>query len=369
MRLYPFSFSPISFYFAQTPRDFVVQEIPLYEWSNEGEHLILQIRKKSLSTQEMLKIIASTLGCKTKHIGYAGLKDKNALTTQFISLPYSFKSQVIQAQEVLEQKNIKILSYHRHCNKIRIGHLKGNTFFIRLKKIHPQDLNKIENILKRIENEGFPNYFGYQRFGKFGDNYLEGQKILQGEKKIKDKKLAEFLVSSYQSYLFNQWLSKRIQFNKICEEFSAKECALAIQKEFDLDLEPDSIQTILSQKQHFKILEGDILHHFPFGKIFLSENILQESDRFRTKSIVPCGVLSGKKTILPHSLALKMQEDFLDPSISEGGSYRFAWVFPQDLTYRYIPEKAHLELHFFLPKGSYATVFLETLANREIKGD
>lgn len=369
MRLYPYSFSPISFYFAQTPRDFVVQEIPLYEWSQNGEHLILQVRKKGISTQEMIKILCNVLGCKARDIGYAGLKDKHALTTQFISLPYAFCSKVLQFQENLLEQNIKILFFTRHQNKIRIGHLKGNTFFIRLKKVSPQDFKKISNILEKIAIEGMPNYFGFQRFGKFGDNYLEGKKIIQGEKRFKNQELSKFLISSYQSFLFNQWLSQRIKLCKILEEFQGNDLSLALKATFGFEIPKKDLNSLLSQKHFFKILTGDALHHYPFGQLFFQkEEIQKESLRFQERDIVPCGVLCGKKITLPSCLALNFQEGFLDAQIKEMGSYRFAWVFPQDLQYKYIQEKAHLELSFFLPKGSYATILLETLANQEIKG-
>ncbi|MCE3046784.1 tRNA pseudouridine(13) synthase TruD [Helicobacter kayseriensis] len=370
MRIYPYSLTPINFHFVQSARDFIVKEIPLYEWSNHGEHLVLQIRKKGLSTPEMIQILCDVLGCRHKEIGYAGLKDKNALTTQFISIPYSLYSKLKESQNILSQKNLKILSIHRHNNKIKIGHLKGNSFFIRLKKVLPQDLEKIYSILEKISTEGMPNYFGYQRFGKFGDNYLKGKKIAHGEKKLRDRSLSDFLISSYQSYLFNQWLSHRIKLCSILKNFSKQEAFRGIKKSLKIELTLDEIENLQGQKTFFKILDGDALHHYPFGKLFFLDKITQEeSQRFYLHNIVPCGILDGQKITYPSKLALKFQEDFLDSKIQEAGSYRFAWVFPQRLQYRYIQEKAHLELSFELPKGSYATILLETLANQELSGE
>ncbi|WP_027327532.1 tRNA pseudouridine(13) synthase TruD [Helicobacter pametensis] len=369
MRLYPHSFSPISFHFAQSPRDFIVQEIPLYEWSDQGEHLILQIRKKGLSTQEMIKILCQVIGCKTKEVGYAGLKDKNALTTQYISLPYSLYAKVIASQDTLASKNIKILSFARHHNKIRIGHLKGNAFFIRLKKVMPHDLCKLESIMQKISIEGIPNYFGFQRFGKFGDNFLEGKQIIDGSKKIRDRQLSEFLISSYQSHLFNQWLAHRIKLCKILQAFSPKDAHMALGDQFHLTISAQEIKLLAQQPHFFKIFQGDALHHYPYGKLFFAQDAnMQDAQRFIQKDISPCGLLYGKKTTLPTDLALHLQMPFIDPKIGAIGSYRFAWVFPQKLKYHYIPQKAHLELSFELPKGSYATILLEALCNHEIKG-
>lgn len=367
MRISPYSHSPIEFAFTQTPRDFVVQEIPLYEASGDGEHLMIQARKKSLSTNELVKILSSTLGIPSKEIGYAGLKDKNALTTQYLTIPKRCEASLLQAREGLEEKNIKILSLSPHANKLRIGHLKGNKFFIRLKKVQKNDMAKITQVLEKIKTFGMPNYFGFQRFGKFGDNYLEGKAIVEKKKKIRDKKLCTFLISSYQSHLFNLWLSERVKLSKLICDFSPKELKEALSLS---SLPPlKDFFPLLSQPHPFKILEGDLMHHYPYGKLFALESLESEAQRFLSKDITPCGVLSGKKITLPSLDALAYQEKFLDNAISEIGSHRFAWVFPEELDYRYIEEKAHLELNFYLPKGSYATILLETLANREIKGE
>jgi len=85
-RFYSLDHASIDFHFKQTPRDFVVEEIPLYDFSGEGEHLILFVRKKNLTTNEMLGVFARYLGIKNREIGYAGLKDKHAMTKQYISL-------------------------------------------------------------------------------------------------------------------------------------------------------------------------------------------------------------------------------------------------------------------------------------------
>lgn len=361
MKIYPYSHSPIDFLFTQTPRDFVVQEIPLYPSSGEGEHLIIEVRKKSLSTPELLKILSSTLCIQSREIGYAGLKDKNALTTQYLTIPKSAQNKL----KYLDTQNIKILSTSLHSNKLRIGHLKGNKFFIRLKKVQKKDLQKISQVLDNIKKYGIPNYFGFQRFGKFGDNYLEGKILVEKKKKIRNKKLALFLISSYQSHLFNLWLSQRIKLSKLLCDFRGKELEIALKLQ---SLPP--LNTIPKPQEHpFKILEGDLMHHYPHGKLFFAQDLDSEAQRFVQKNIIPCGILSGKKITLPLSDALTYQEAFLDPAIHEIGSHRFCWIFPEDLEYRYIEEKAHLELNFYLPKGSYATILLETLANREIKGE
>ena len=170
-RFYSLGHASIDFRFKQSPRDFVVEEIPLYDFSGEGEHLVMFVRKKSLSTMEMVGIFARFLGIKNRDIGYAGMKDKHAMTKQYISI----HKQHEEALERFEHEGIKILSKVYHNNKIRIGHLKGNRFYIKLKKVNPTSALKLDEALKNISKSGMPNYFGFQRFGNDGNNHVDGE--------------------------------------------------------------------------------------------------------------------------------------------------------------------------------------------------
>ncbi|MCB4759157.1 MAG: tRNA pseudouridine(13) synthase TruD [Sulfurovum sp.] len=144
------------FLFNASSRDFTVEEIPLYEFSGEGEHLVLKIRKKEMTTWEMLDAISTHLGIRRRDIGYAGLKDKHAMTIQYISLPIKFETKMT----TFTHEKIKILDTFCHHNKIRIGHLKGNYFEIRLKKVLGVQKDKLNSVLKWIKANGVPNYFG-----------------------------------------------------------------------------------------------------------------------------------------------------------------------------------------------------------------
>ncbi len=144
--LYPFQIKN-SFLFNSTSRDFTVEEIPLYSFSGEGEHLILHIRKKDMSSWEMIAEIAKYLGIKSRDIGYAGLKDKHAMTIQYISLPVKGNEAKLTN---FKHSKIKILDTDRHNNKIRIGHLKGNRFRIRLKRVFKVERDKLNSTLKTI---------------------------------------------------------------------------------------------------------------------------------------------------------------------------------------------------------------------------
>ena len=352
-QLYPLKVKN-DFIFTPTSRDFIVDEIPLYEFSGSGEHLIVHIRKKDMTTWELISTLSKYLKIKKRDIGYAGLKDKNSMSMQYISILAKGNEEKLNS---FKDDKIKILNIYRHNNKIKIGHLKGNRFKIRLKKIFGIQRDKLDSTLKWIEKNGIPNYFGSQRFGTDGNNWKEGRDILEGKRKIRDKRTKNFLINSYQSYLFNSWLSKRIELSLLLESFSEKEV------EELLNLPRNSLKGLKRQPNFFKLLDGELIMHYPFGRLFRLESMDREVERFNKFDISPTGLLAGKRVTLADSIAGLIEENY-NRDISQNGLRRYAWVKPLDIKSRYIEEKAHYELEFSLPKGSYATTLLDTL-----KGD
>ena len=347
---YYLTHSQIDVYFKQSKDDFVVTEIPLYEFSGDGEHLILKMRKKDLSTWDALEIIARDIGCKTRDIGCAGLKDKNALTVQYISIHRQYEEKL----DNFSHSKIKFIEKTYHNNKIKTGHLKGNKFFIRLKRVQPMHRMKIESALEKIATFGIPNYFGFQRFGNYGDNYLKGKDIIDGKLKERKRNLKQMYINAYQSYLFNSWLSKRVEIGKLVDSFEAKDIAGKI------GLDVDIVKELQKQKHPFKILKGDLFNHYPYGKLFYVEDTQEESEKFFNHDRVPTGLLAGSKTKLAIEDAQVFEKDFIEDT-KEGGSRRFAWIFPSDISSEYKEEKAWFELSFELPKGSYATEVISEL--------
>jgi tRNA pseudouridine13 synthase len=384
-REYFLNHSSIEFHFAQNNKDFVVDEVPLYEFSGDGEHLILKIRKRDLTTWEMISIIAKRLGIRDRDIGYAGMKDKNGMTMQHISVPRKLEAKL----DNFDEKNISILSRTYHNNKIRLGHLKGNRFFIRLKKVNPTSASMISGAVEKIKEFGMPNFFGYQRFGSDGDNFEVGKKIVEEGLEMRDQSKKRLFVNAYQSHLFNEWLSERIKLSRLIEGFSIKE----LPKVFEtLSLKFEYYEILKSQTHPFKLLIGDVMMHYPHGRAFILKNESQneseisiETDntetekevpkesnfnielaRFYKRDIVPSGILVGSR-------AMKSEKDasiYESPLWSFGekldGERRYAWIFPEDLSGKYREEEFWFELNFFLPRGSYATTLLEEIAKREI---
>ncbi len=300
---------PIEFTFNQNKFDFIVDEVPLDIFINKGNFFILKIKKVYTSTWELIQHISQKLNIEENQIGYAGLKDKNATTTQYISIPAN-KS---REYEKLNNKNIKVLDTFLHNKKLKIGDLKGNKFKITLKDINPENLPLIYQTISQIQKHGMPNYFGYQRFGK-DTSFKQCKDMVYGETIVTNSKLKHLLISAYQSYFFNAWLAKRVE---------------------------------ISQKQSSKKL------------LELSGDIFSNND----KKIIT-GLMPGRKVIRAQKDARELEEQYDDMFIHDKGFRRDAWINPQNIKNKFNKDKNYLELEFILPKSSYATVFIENIANK-----
>ncbi|WP_427846091.1 tRNA pseudouridine(13) synthase TruD [Campylobacter troglodytis] len=354
--------APINSHFSKNADDFVVREVPLYEFSGNGEHLILHICKKDLTTNEALQALSEQSGAKMRDFGIAGLKDKQGQTFQYISIHKKFE-QILQK---FTHEKLKIISTAHHDNKLKIGHLKGNSFFIRLKKVSKIDALKLEQAFEALKHQGFANYFGYQRFGKFKDNFAQGLEILQGEKRLKNLKIQAFLLSAFQSELFNRYLAKRVQLSHFVRDFNEKELAKIY------PLNKTELKELKAQRHFFKLLRGEVLGHYPYGKCFVCEDLEAECERFLQKNLSPLGLILGKKAFscdkgFAKALENEVFAEFECFASQLIGSRRYLWSFLEDAKSRYDEEKAHFCLEFFLQKGSYATVILEELLQRSLQ--
>ncbi len=326
-RFYPQNDKTLNFKFIQNEEDFIVEERPI-KFSSNGSFLILKIKKTNCDTWELIDRLAKFLGIYSNEIGYAGLKDKRATTTQYISIPKKYSKEI----KLFRSKKIEILESYLHNEKLNIGDLEGNRFKINLYNVEVADINHIQKIIKIITKQGMPNYFGYQRFGKeVMENLEKAKSVVYGEEIIKDRKLSKMLISAYQSSFFNAWLVERLK---------------------------------LSQDE-FKLLEGDLFLDLEKNKLFtpkaITQNILND---FKDKKIVPTGLLPGRKVFKSVGEALKIEQKYDDNYIQEKGYRREAIVFPKDITCKYDATNKKCSLDFVLPKGSYATVLVEFLANR-----
>ena len=209
-REYLDSTQDIGFKFYQTKDDFIVDEVPAGEFKGKGNYLVLHVRKVEMTTWDMVAVFAEYLGIPAQKIGYAGLKDKHATTTQYISVEASYEKML----KKFYHKQIKILDAIRHSHSIRMGDLAGNRFSINLHFVDNIDSGKIEKVARKIAKNGLPNYFGYQRFGRDNDSIQQAKDMIKGDIFIEDTKIKNFLISIYQSTFFNDWLRERVNLSR-----------------------------------------------------------------------------------------------------------------------------------------------------------
>ena len=357
MKIYTYSHEPIHFDFEQTIDRFFVEEIPLYRFSDQGNYLILKIKKRDMSTWKLIHVLSKATGLSERDIGYAGLKDKSATTIQYISIPRRVEREL----KNLTTEKIEILEKTYHKFPIKIGQLKGNLFSIILYNITNDSASAIDDAANIMSQNGIPNYFGYQRFGEDSRSYLQGKEIAHSGKKLKGAK-EKLLVASYQGYLFNQWLSERIRLSKIITTQTAQEASKQLSY-------PEALVKILArQTQFFKLFIGDLMQAYPYGKESYVKDMLQSAALFRKGNISPTGLICGSHAPRSQSDAYHLEASWDDDDLSAlRGDRRFAWIWPQRVKTRYDKGSQKLTIGFTLPKGAYATTFLEEIGKRSLK--
>ncbi|MCW8821181.1 MAG: tRNA pseudouridine(13) synthase TruD, partial [Sulfurovum sp.] len=127
-----------------------------------------------------------------------------------------------------------------------------------------------------------------------------------------------------------------------------------------LKLPEGSLKGTKPQPNFFKLVEGDVMMHYPYGRLFTVENLEEEAIRFAAKDIAPTGLLPGKKTNKADGVAGLIEAPFAE-EINLTGARRYAWIQVTEIKKTYVEEKAHYELSFVLPKGCYATNVLDVL--------
>jgi tRNA pseudouridine13 synthase len=188
------------------PGDFQVTEIPLTQPVGDGQQLWLWIEKEQQNTQAVIQMLARQTAIKPYQIGYAGRKDKQAISRQWLSLPLS-EQQAKQLPDDFE--GFRILKRSRHTHKLSVGDLVGNHFQIRLSSLSAPKADFGER-LEMIKTRGFPNYFGPQRFGRNFQNLSRGERMLAGKLRVRERNQRSMYLSACRSYLFNEYLARRI---------------------------------------------------------------------------------------------------------------------------------------------------------------
>lgn len=311
------------------PEDFCVDEILLYAPTGEGGHTFLRVEKRQRTTEQVARELARAAEVRPRDVGYAGRKDRFAVTTQWFSVP----ELAPEAALGLELAGARVVEAARHPHKLRTGHLRGNRFRIVVRELASETLRQAEQRLPQLVQTGMPNRFGAQRFGRDGRNAERGRQLLAGELRLRDRREARFLLSALQSELFNAVLAAR---------------------------EP-----------HLDRLErGDLAHVHASGGVFLVEDPELEAPRAAAFEISPTGPIFGTKVRSPEGApaereravfeALGLPENPTPPrGIATRGTRRSLRVRPDGAQLEAQGDALHLCVT--LPAGSYASVLLDCL--------
>lgn len=314
-----------------SPQDFLVEELPAYTPSGEGEFIFLRLEKVGHTTVFVVRELARQLGLDERQVGVAGLKDRHAVTTQWLSLPAKAQARLPR----FELSGVRVLEVARHGNKLGIGHLRGNRFSVRVRGA-AGSAQLAQATLDQLLRLGVPNYFGPQRFGLGGLNAQEGLRVMRGESRLRDPRLKRFLVSSVQSALFNAFVSARIE-----------------RGVFD------------------RLLEGDMAKKHDTGGVFRVGDADAETLRALRGEVSATGTLFGRKVQPLTGAAGDLERELLarfgltpEAFSSRKGDRRPVRVFAQEA--RLHAEEDGYRVTFDLPKGSFATAVLRELLKTEV---
>ncbi len=326
--------------FRAAPEDFRVDETIPYAPEGEGEHLFVHIRKTCLTTRQAQRTLAEAMGADVRESGYAGMKDRQAVATQWLSFhlaPTKIPSDTaIGALSELTAEGLEILQCVPHRHRLRIGHVQSNRFSIRLPGLAPHH-SLLAKGLADLERLGFPNYFGTQRFGRGQGSESNVDRALSwlGGRKERNRFQRKMLASSIQAALFNEVLSQRIG----AEQFGTAVAGDLMRKEDSGGLFTDPDTAALQARM-------DTWEISPTGPMFGSKMRDPESDAFAAEQAV-----LARWELTPDHLA-RMGRD-------GQGTRRPMRVRPQDAALT--QEGEDLRIEFTLPSGTYATTLLSEL--------
>jgi tRNA pseudouridine13 synthase len=328
-----------------SPDDFVVEEIPVYEPSGAGEHLFVRFEKRGLTTDDAVRTIARAMDVDLRAVGVAGLKDKVAVTTQWISLPAPAKDATIEARaQALALDGIRLLDARRHGNKLKTGHLRGNRFEIVVRGLAPEAYDGVVATLERIGREGAPNFFGAQRFGVRGDTAERARAWLTGKARAPgDPRKRRFEFSALQSAIFNAVLEARVA---------------------------DGTWNVPQL--------GDVLKKEESGGLFVCTDVQADRERASRGEVCPTGPIAGVKTKRPEGDMAALEDRIAAPwlegvdlerarSLGEG-TRRPLRLRVNGLSVREVMDREQTKgckVCFVLPKGSYATTVLGSAVDLE----
>ncbi len=330
------SIEPIEAEFRSTPEDFEVEEVPAYEPSGSGEHIFAFIEKRGLTTQDAVRSLCEQVGADPKAAGWAGLKDRHAVTRQWVSIWGTTPEALTGASA----EGVRVIEAAAHSQKLRTGHLAGNRFRIVLREIDATRIDDMRRVLNEVEAKGLPNYYGEQRFGREGDNAERALRWVLGESRAPRAGFQRKLqMSALQSQLFNRCVAERVQSSTLGQVF-----------------------------------DGDVMKKHHSGGLFNATDLEETQARADAWEISPTGPMFGDKMRWPEGEARVREEALLEESgLTPAHLSKWKRVAPGTRRFVRIPvpkigvtvSDNTVNLEFTLPAGSYATILVREILKRD----
>ncbi|HET6588274.1 MAG TPA: tRNA pseudouridine(13) synthase TruD [Oleiagrimonas sp.] len=315
-----------------TPEDFRVTEILGYAADGEGEHVLLDVEKREANTAWVAGELARFAGVKPMAVGYAGLKDRHAVTRQAFSVQLAGREE--PDWSAFPHAGVRILSSARHRRKLKRGALEANDFVLVMRDVQG-DRERAEDVLSAIAERGVPNYFGEQRFGHGGANVERARAMFAGRRM--DRATRSILLSAARSQIFNEVLATRVRDGNWDQAIDGEVwCLAGSHARFG----PEAFTDVLRQR----LTEGDI---HPSGPLWGRGDLPTQAQARQLEQ----GAVAAWR-----DLATGLEQAGLEQE------RRPLRLIPRHLHWRWLDETS-LELSFRLPPGTYATVLMRELAD------
>ena len=389
--------------------DFFVEEQSLYPAAGVGDHTYALLEKRGLGTREAIDRLARALKVLRKDIGSAGLKDTHAVTRQWISIEHVDPEHLKQ----IELPDIRIREVTRHTNKLRLGHLAGNRFIVKLRNLTmplEQAAHTAEEVLSILTQKGVPNYYGPQRFGNRVDNHLVGKAVIDNDADramdlfigVPDPRLdsavmleaRQFYVDGRYQEALDAWPRQIMERRRILKALvvnrgNKKRAFKAIDKHlkgFFVSAYQSAVfnRVLIARMPDIdKVLAGDMAYKHDNGACFRVDDPAAEQPRCDRFEISPTGPLLGQRTTRLEGPAGQIEDPILE---AEGlGEDQFRQMKKLGARggrrpLRFQPREAavatgtddlgpYLELRFVLDSGCYATTLITEITKNPIDGE
>jgi tRNA pseudouridine13 synthase len=387
----------------QRVEDFQVEEIALYPFSGRGTHAFFRVTKRGAPTPVAVQRIARHMGVSPGHIGFAGMKDAQALTSQWMSLEFASADQLARFRD----KQVAISDVTFHGNKLRLGHLAGNRFRIRIRGVGEAQLPAARAAMDVLQRRGVPNFFGEQRFGRRGDTGALGAAILRGDldefvriflgrampgDPPETRAARDAFDAGYMDRALAGWPRHFTDQRRALVAYKRKHSPAAALAAIDKRMKRLFVSAFQSEifngvlrrrlATFDRALAGDMAQKTDSGGVFLVEDEAAEQGRAERFEISPTGPIPGSRCRLAEGEPGRVEREVLAEfgmgaddfdrvgSLRLKGSRR-ALRFPLRETAIAAGADAHgefLELAFVAPSGCYATVVLREIMKGEQGG-